>query len=227
MRAPDLAPGTPSSLSVALRSRTATRLALCLILGAIVNVIVAWGCARFSQELDSTFAVRVIDGWQVEVPKRWPPCDQANEVTWIGLRVRLCSGGALYVTTIPDAFDPAFGLQVFDAGWPLHALRAIRSNKLRNSLWARGVSAVESKRDPRALNPPIPLLPIPLGFAVNTLFYAAILFIPFTSLGVLKRRRRVRKDLCPRCAYDLAGLTLCPECGLTPSPPGRGQGEGS
>ncbi len=59
-----------------------------------------------------------------------------------------------------------------------------------------------------------PLWPVPLILGLIT----GILWI---------RTKGNRRGLCPRCAYDLAGLTLCPECGLTPSPPGRGQGEGS
>jgi rubrerythrin len=34
-------------------------------------------------------------------------------------------------------------------------------------------------------------------------------------------RRRMRRDLCPRCGYDRRGLAAdakCPECGSVPSP---------
>jgi hypothetical protein len=60
----------------------------------------------------------------------------------------------------------------------------------------------------------VPLMPIWLGFAVNTILYA----LPFAGLAVLglcwrawARRRRGR---CVRCGYEVAGLAPpCPECG--------------
>ena len=67
----------------------------------------------------------------------------------------------------------------------------------------------------------IPLLPIWPGFAINTVFYAGIVWLLFAGPFVLRRWRRIRRGLCPKCAYDLRGTprgaaTACPECG-TPS----------
>ena len=59
----------------------------------------------------------------------------------------------------------------------------------------------------------LPLDAVPDGFAVNTLFYAAILALPL-SIFPLRRRLRARRGRCPKCNYDLAGLAgPCPECG--------------
>ena len=65
-------------------------------------------------------------------------------------------------------------------------------------------------------NHSIPLRPLPLGFAINTLFYAALILIPWELAGWGVRARRRRRALCPRCAHSLAGLpdhAPCPECG--------------
>jgi len=68
----------------------------------------------------------------------------------------------------------------------------------------------------------LPLRPIWTGLLVNTVFYAALWFIPLGGVGLVRRWRRRRRGQCPRCAYDLAGLTSgqpCPECGnACPSP---------
>jgi hypothetical protein len=51
-------------------------------------------------------------------------------------------------------------------------------------------------------------------FALNTLFYAAVLL--GVAEGVAFARRRVRRGRCPSCGYDRAGLaegSACPECG--------------
>lgn len=66
----------------------------------------------------------------------------------------------------------------------------------------------------------IPIRPMPLGFAANTLFYASPLLVLFVVLPAWKRHRRRRRGLCPRCAYKLAGAqpdAPCPECGANPA----------
>jgi hypothetical protein len=70
----------------------------------------------------------------------------------------------------------------------------------------------------------IPTKPIWSGFAINTVFYAAALWLLFATPLTLRRRRRIRRGLCPSCEYDLRGRLptdsqanggLCPECGAS------------
>ena len=60
---------------------------------------------------------------------------------------------------------------------------------------------------------------LPLGTTINTLFYAAIVFVLWIAPGALIRRNRARRGLCRRCAYDITGVAVCPECGTPSSPP--------
>ena len=62
----------------------------------------------------------------------------------------------------------------------------------------------------------LPLLPIWPGFAVNTIFYAAILWPLICGPFVLRRLIRRKRGLCVACGYDLrhADHNACPECGL-------------
>jgi hypothetical protein len=61
------------------------------------------------------------------------------------------------------------------------------------------------------------------GFAINTAFYAFVLWMLFALGGTpfaLRKWRRIRRGLCPKCGYDLRGggsseSTACPECGTT------------
>ena len=61
----------------------------------------------------------------------------------------------------------------------------------------------------------LPLRPIWPGFAINTIFYAAILWLltlgPFTARRMIRRKR----GQCIKCGYDLRGTSEggCPECG--------------
>jgi hypothetical protein len=69
--------------------------------------------------------------------------------------------------------------------------------------------------DTRGLPRALPLRPIPGGFAVNTVFYAAVLWLLIPGPFVLRRLLRRRRGFCPACGYDLkhAQHETCPECG--------------
>ena len=57
-----------------------------------------------------------------------------------------------------------------------------------------------------------------LGWPINTVFCAVVLWLLFAGPFVLRRWRRIRRGLCPKCAFDLRGSDSwrCPECGDMP-----------
>jgi hypothetical protein len=58
--------------------------------------------------------------------------------------------------------------------------------------------------------------PIWPGFAINTMFYAGMLWIVFAARSDLRRWRRwrrIRRGLCPACAYPVGTSPVCTECG--------------
>ncbi len=59
----------------------------------------------------------------------------------------------------------------------------------------------------------VPLNPIWPGFAVNTLFYAAVLWLLICGPFALRRFIRVKRGLCPACAYPRGESDVCSECG--------------
>jgi hypothetical protein len=66
---------------------------------------------------------------------------------------------------------------------------------------------------------PIPIRPIWPGFAINTIFYAAILWLLFAAPPTIRRWRRIKRGLCPACAYPIGSSDKCTECGaLVPLP---------
>jgi hypothetical protein len=82
---------------------------------------------------------------------------------------------------------------------------------------------VYRRMEPRPL---LPLLPIWPGFAINTVFYAAVLWMLFAVPLALRKRRRIKRGWCSKCAYDLRGRppatsTVCPECGAAARPIGN------
>ena len=59
----------------------------------------------------------------------------------------------------------------------------------------------------------LPVIPAWPGFAINTVFYAVILWLLFAAPFALRRRRRMRRGLCPACAYPVGESPVCTECG--------------
>jgi hypothetical protein len=59
----------------------------------------------------------------------------------------------------------------------------------------------------------LPLRPIWPGFILNTLFYAVALWLLWGGPFRLRQSLRVRRGLCPKCAYPMGEAAVCTECG--------------
>ncbi len=204
--------------------RRLTKLVVFLLLGAIVNVAVAWGCATWIVPLKNDLAA-----WQRQLNaplrsdyRRWwathaPSGFQKEPV----VAVRSANVGVTHVSmwkpvafTPEGTFDHDLVLRI-RAGWPLRAVEGA-------SWRAAGTpTAGTPKVTPDALvvlpanGLKILLRPVWPGFAINTLLYAGVLWLltlgSFTARRIIRRRR----GLCIKCGYDLRGTehAKCPECG--------------
>jgi len=218
------------------------KLALFLLLGVIVNVAVAWGCAIWSpisktSRIDSDeFTYRV-----GEPP--FPPEESlvltnihasllhfVSNSDGFGLRTKNESWSIMLAGS--TKMGPDYSLYLHIAGWPFcsaHCYGYYRasinaeSQEYRNKItWDGGIIAPEilSPRPMWQLGPfldprPLPIYPVWPGFAINTVFYAAILWLltlaPFTARRMIRHKR----GHCVKCGYDLRGAEhdVCPECG--------------
>jgi hypothetical protein len=63
----------------------------------------------------------------------------------------------------------------------------------------------------------LPVRPLWPGFAINTIFYAAIMWFLFFAPGAIRKRVRRKRGQCAACGYSLRDITSdkCPECGAT------------
>ena len=115
--------------------------------------------------------------------------------------------------TPPDTDHAVRWVQAF--GWPVV------------SLWRDYGSGGHFREPPELLHglrvtflPPdgafqraVPINPAWPGFAVNTLFYAIVLWLLIPGPFALRRFIRMRRGLCPACAYPRGESAVCSECG--------------
>ncbi len=183
-------------------------IAVCLLLGVVVNVAVAWGCARWSNaglgrtgdiwptKDDPPVAAQRI--WDRYAQEDWPPFDDYASRSGWGKSVEMLRSIAIVDVGGVTRFRMYFVSQS-KAGWPL---RTFQRGSSINAWERRNVEIV------------IPYAPLWPGFAVNTLFYAAILWLLIPGPFALRRFLRVRRGLCPKCAYPMGESSVCTECGL-------------
>ena len=236
------------------------KLVLFLLLGAIVNVGVAWGCALGLPLLTANGPYgrygatgECSPSWDVEELDRLG----ATRYVWNHVSFHFDNApGALFILDEIEPVDFAelppwsrldctkpppqkyrgWGLFFIDdaRGWPVLAMSsftALGADPVTDALLVKssgGFSVPDSLRskplfvdveDELFNRPIVPLRPIWPGFAINTIFYAAIIWL--VTLGPLTVRRLIRRKrgLCIKCGYDLRGTSggggVCSECGAT------------
>ena len=215
---------------------------LFLLAGAVVNVAVAWGCAafvpmtglglgkvrsdplRYPPEKSSDFDIRWEGLWSatgverhsalgtyatfssaqaqleelLSPPRNSLPAGVIVEMGKAGLPLRCLQGHQFYVPSLARK-DVTEGIKRVNA-WPMR----FRDGRPNTS------GAVEFTPDRLGF---LPLRPIWPRFAVNTLFYAAVLWQLIHGPFALRRFIRIRRGLCPKCAYPTGESSICSECG--------------
>ncbi len=200
--------------------RRLAKLVVFLLLGAVVNVAVAWGCAirspNFIQQnvvplsrsllarelrvnnpsdiaLASEFESRRLGCLRLLSETDWPHHDSAG------------TGWRLYA-----------GVCIIEAGWPFRVFDGEAQyidggqTYLHAVRWPPRGEITYIGRDF------LPVRPLWTGFLANVIFYAAMLWLlSFTHLAVHRSIRR-KRGRCTKCGYDLRGAEheVCPECGV-------------
>jgi hypothetical protein len=210
------------ALRLARVRRWGVRAALYLVAGAVVAWGVAGGCAMWAERTDNRSHPGT--AWPVEVPPHWPPpgveMSARGRGVWFylweysGNIIRLGPDGSREQITRPSE-QRSFLIYRMEAGWPARAFGFEFRGESGGAKERRGILPVPAFLGADANCAGLPMLILPWGFALCTLFYGAAL------LGVVEgaayARRRLRgKGLCATCGYDRAGLAegaACPECG--------------
>ena len=230
-------------------------LAIFLLLGAVVNVAVAWACAAWINIIEFPSARAPVKigyvcsaagprCWQVSVidglgAARYmslaghPPASSEHLAGRRDMPVR--SRGVPRWSGTYDAerwieieqYEPEKGgiavdILIEDArGFPLRSLwcehvvgLAFGSADPFPIVEVRGGIPVHLNESlARYTSKALPLRPIWPASVMNTLFYATILWLLLLGPFALRRFLRVRRGLCPKCAYPMGESTVCTECG--------------
>ncbi|MHC4129644.1 MAG: hypothetical protein ACYSWT_05920 [Planctomycetota bacterium] len=225
-----------------MRHRLPT-IAIFLLLGALVNVAVAWTCAyrvgfgpfeARQYELESGQSWSVLS-WKAFGSRRVVsvrPVSESSETDPVRGRRPVFPGWSDIRGDHVPASGPSLVLEAAEArGWPLLSLAArLEAGSKPPSLWAgESPDAVEIQPPANAANVydasgrTLPLRPIWLGFAADTLFYAAAAWLLSRIPLALRRFSRARRGLCPACGYPPGAAAVCTECGraLEPARPAR------
>jgi hypothetical protein len=182
-----------------------------LLLGAIVNVAAAWASWLFSRNESVQPVVREV-AWEQLKSHFGADFKLAVDGTFFGVVTNRRGISDLYCFAAQH--NGSVGLHVIDAGWPVFSLRG--EVLLRASTWeCRSCISIGSDSSWRRWAPARPIWP---GFAINTIFYAAILWLLWIARrtpGKIRRFIRVRRGRCPACGYQIAeGVgPRCSECG--------------
>ncbi len=189
-----------------------------------------WDVFRY----DSAFAVRTIAHFrgrgsmlppspkQIQLFPRWTDWSQELDTMSSSATTALANGA------VGDATRPIIAAQMFEAcGWPMFSVQAHWDGRNASvdhtKRWRCGISRtaivpMSPSTNGVLLNElnVLPFGPMWPGFMVNTLFYAAILFVGWLLFAVpfaLRRRRRIKRGLCPACGYRVGTSPVCTECG--------------
>jgi hypothetical protein len=205
--------------------RTIFKLLAFVLAGAIINVAVAWGFVIESPG-SAEIHVRALSS----VEREWLGSQWDLAMHPLECRVLQWRHERTTQLIVQGTRGPTSGVGAeMRAGFPTLSLVGYfkpncsgpRSWDVNHLPWdSVGFWAYDDGFPHTTLGKVLPLIPIWPGFAINTIFYAAILWMVFAVPRYIKRRRRIKRGLCARCAYPIGTAENCTECGGTVQRPG-------
>jgi hypothetical protein len=198
-----------------------------LITGALATTASAWFAAAFLDVHDGKLHALEHEQPPVSIPAYIGAPQDWHLRTWHGLRgpairydlVSECEWAGSKLGSSP-ATAPNRTLQRITTGWPLPAMQydSIPSA----SAWVRGIPILGSSTIAGGLMPRrLPLRPLPIPFLLDTAAFALAGWAAIFAAAKLRATSRRRRGLCIQCAYPVAGLATCPECGIANHPQPR------
>ena len=216
--------------------RRVRRAVLCLVLGGVMTVAVAWASVLLGgslpgvSKITSHFASDNVELGFLErfrfsgasMPFAHFPVSSSSGYFW---RATGASGKVIFESRIV----PRELRRDYTYGFPFRAMTVVSGNGSSGLPWdfpdlnkayvaADGGLEVSAWLPVRFQDRRLPLRLVWPGFLYSTLAYGGILWLALWLPGVLRRRHRCQHGLCLHCKYPVADFTVCPECG---NPTGR------
>lgn len=192
---------------------TINRIAVCLLAGLLTTLaLVALAGLLQHRTPGKVFSKRDTPPWWHESPA---------DVSWAGCSVTWSPGwqSAHMFAKMTDPDGEVYwgaSYSAVAAGFPLPCFEGSgRSN---------GRFAEQVTTNQRGFSVPLlgyatyPTKPIFSGLVANTVFFAIVWWLLLAAGFALRRRHRRLRGRCVACGYTLAGLSICPECGVAASP---------
>lgn len=210
--------------------RIITRVLVFLLLGALVNVAVAWVLYLWRPFEGRPFGYSHVTAGEAERvwDRCWPRGTQfadnprARKYTVHSTSTRTPGYRIIIVwhsLTRQRPNNPEGWAWEMQAGWPASSLVGHKwgFDQSNHGLLVIKDSWIPARRTGTPIiDDYLPLNPLCLGFMINTLFYAAILWLLFATphaFRLMKRGWRSERGLCPKCGYPIGTSAVCTECG--------------
>ncbi len=194
-----------------------------MLVGFLVNVVVAWGLAVWAQ-VDAHRPDFGASGQPLVWPLRGLPGQPEAPDTVLSAEWPWWRGQTFVVRTNGNPQDDGYFMSSVRAGMPVRSLEWVAAGKARagaqERFWNMPTGLKTNSRGLFGAVPGarLPLRPILPGFIVNTLFYAGLALAAVAVPRSLRRRRRAKRGRCIACGYEVGGIAVCPECGVASSP---------
>lgn len=205
--------------------RSLSRIAAsCILIGCALNVLVAWACAYLVTT--RTFDAMLLGRLRAEAYRSMPAdgSDPYLALVFVGFGCRTLE--------IEEGDDVAWQ---HVSGWPWLSMageqRTSGSPQPGERLWwsfrsprrlalvfgpliRGGAGAAGAPLFPvRTVDGILPLRPLGAAFTLNSLFYAAVLWLVWTVPALVRGMVRHLRGCCPRCGYPIGPSERCSECG--------------
>jgi len=203
--------------------RIVVRVLVLLVIGAVVNVVVAWGIGLTVSTSSTQAPMRDALKWPQDPPSDWPAPDDARENAHFG-NLDITASHNLHELLRTRMGDPTVivhWMVDYRFGWPMRSLcstaLSIQSGRaitpIPGNLIQSGVIAPPLVNPSRFGTRRIALNPIATGFAVNTLCYGVLAAAVAVAFSQARSRARLRRGLCACCSYPIGTSPVCTECG--------------
>jgi len=208
--------------------RSVRRLLIFLVLGVVVNVALSWGPLAWRQwfvlrSSPSAMPVfRDLDGmtaeeralWERDRPESFPAHPQS------AFAARAWNFDRMHVSGASSRTESGalvlWGVGLWRAGWPLRSFEGWSwlQQELKQPAQEWDHCLLKSKmwvKPPRQFI--LPLRVMWVGFAVNSLMFASLLWLILSAPLDYRRWKRIKRGCCPACGYPVGASAVCTECG--------------